>query len=287
MASDRRDWPRQTWRYPLHHNYTFGFGLDMDDAASSKHSTIVPYAFQDNAIVDYETVKVNPENEDFTTRSEPNCAAGSYVPRITVMWQAWAPSTEVDVLQFRTMKINIAMLNRLDAFDKKTGNDIETLLELTHETTDEQTLVLWNATKLYEGHGVNDYHANVAGLTGTQQPEGVAFDIEMFFDAMHYYTNKQMLRAVTQPMKKHFINGALSTDRRQFEKVVNTYSNSMPSICKYMHPYTFFGELFHLNASGSQQQFANIGDTTAVEHLTVIGHVRFNEYNPDWNFARA
>lgn len=287
MASDIRDWPKQTWRYPFVHDVNWGFGLDIDDTSGVKRSTIVPFAFQDNAIVDYELIKVNPQNEDYAQAPKPNCAAGSYIPKVMVSWTAWSPSAEVDVLKFNTMDIHTAMLNRLQAFDKKTGTSTALILELQSETTDEQCFPLWANNKLYEGHQVQDYPAEVPGLTTTQQPEDVAWNMETYFDALHYYTNKEMLRTMTDKMKTHFINGPLSSDRRTFEKVARGFSTHMPSICKYMHPYTFFGKLFTAGTAGTRWQMANDGDVTAVEHLTVMGRTRFNEYNPDFNFARA
>ncbi len=287
MAVSHRDWPRQVWQYPLHHDFPFTFGLDIDDLAATKNSTIVPYMFQDNAIVDYETIKVNPENEDFAVYTKGNTAAGSYIPKLMVSWKAWSSSLEIDVMNFKTMMIHTAMLDRLNAFDKKTGFDIETIIEMTHETTDEQAFPLYNTVKLYEGHHVQDQPAAHPGLTGTQQMEGVAFDMELYFDALHYYTNKEMLRNVTSRMRNHFINGDIAKDRRTFEKVVNSYTNQMQSLCKYQHPYTFCGELFTAPQAGSIWQYAKAGDVTAVEHLHVMGRVRFDEYNPDFNFARA
>ncbi len=283
----KRDWPKLTWRFPRLHRIYFGFGLDMDDVAATKNSTMVPYMFQDNALIDYETIKTNPENADFAIVGNQNTAQGSYVPKVMVSWKAWSPSAEVDVAHLETLRIGTSMLNRLDAFDKKTGNDIETILELTHETTDEQCYPLWNTVKLYEGHHVSDYDGLVPGLTGTQQPEGIAFDPNMVFDANQYYTNKEMLRKVTEKMRHHYINGDLAKDRRTFEKVVSSFSTRIPSLCKYQHPYTFCGEIFHLPQAGAINQFAKTGDVTAVEHVTIQGVIRFAEYNPDFNFSRA
>ncbi len=280
-------WDKRTWAYPrLHRNY-FGFGLDMDDTAATKNSTMVPYMMQDNAIIDYETIKTNPQNEDFAISGSVNVAQGSYIPKLMVSWKAWSPSPEVDVLQFQTLKIGTSMLNRLDAFDKKTGNDIETILELTHETTDEQAYPLWNTVKLYEGHHVMDYAGDIPGLTGTQQPEGIAWDSFMLHDANQYYTNKAMLKKVTGRVKHHRINGPLSSDRRTFEKTASSFSTSIPSLCKFAHPYTFCGEIFSCPQAGQLNQYAKTADVTAVEHLTVQGTIRFAEYNPDFNFSRA
>ncbi len=281
----RRDWPRLTWQYPEIHNFEFGFGLSAEDA--NKASTIVPYIFQDNALVDYELVKTNPENADFAVKAYPNTMAGSYVPKINVSWAMFLKpdDTEISQLKVDTMMIHTAMLNRLDAFDKKTGNDIETILELTHETTDEQCYPLWNGTKLFESGGTYDYHANVPGLTTNQQPEGVAFDKEMFFDAMHYYTNKEMLKTVTDNMRNHTIVEPIVPHGRSivsFQRTMNT-----PSLCKFQHPYTQCSQLFSVPQVGSRSQYHLASETTAIEHLTIKGFVRFYEYNPDFNFARA
>ncbi len=282
---NKKDWPRQTWIYPRIHNYNFGFGLSAENTA--KAHTIVPYLMQDNALIDYETIKTNPENADFATVAYPNSCAGSYIPKITVGWSMFIPTADTEIISVivNTMKLGCAFLNRLDAFDKKTGEDIETILELTHETTDEQAYPLWNGTKLFEGAGTYDYDALVPGLTTDQQPEGVAFDKEKFFDAMHYYTNKQMLKSVTSPMKTHLISEPIVPHGRSIIRFLRTYM--IPPACKFMNPYTFHGELFSVPQVGDRTQLQLAGETTAIEHVTVKGFVRFNEFNPDFNFARA
>ncbi len=283
---DRRDWPRQTWEFPLIHNFEFGFGLSADSA--TKASTIVPYMFQDNALVDYETIKTNPENADFAVTAHGNTMAGSYVPKIMVNWTMFIPAgdTEIVHLKANTMKIHTAMLNRLDAFDKKTGNDIETILELQHETTDEQCYPLYNGTKLFEGSsGVHDMpYPDHPGTTTDGQMEGVAFDKELFFDAKHYYTNKQMLNSVTDQMRDYTISEPIVPHGRS---IVSNTSRMVNPMCKTMNPYTFMGELFHVPQTGSIDQYHIATETTAIEHLTVKGRVRFAEFNPDFNFARA
>ncbi len=282
----KRDWPRKSWIYPRIHNFEFGFGLDADDAAATKNSTIATYLFQDNALIDLETVKTNPENADFAVAAEGNIYAGSYVPRITVHWVAYLRPTDTEIvhLLFNTMPIYTSFLNRLDAFDKKTGETVATILELTSETTDEQCYPLFNNTKLYEGAGTYDMPANHPGLSGTQQPEGVAFDKEMFFDAMHYYTNKQMLKQVAGRMRSHTLSEPIVPHGKS---IITGGTNFIPSIAKAGNPYTFCGELFSVPQAGSRSQYHLGAGVTAVEHLTVKGFVRFNEFNPDFNTARA
>ncbi len=282
---DKGSWPAATWNFPIIHNFEFGFGLSMENVL--KASTIVPYAFQDNAMVDYETIKTNPHNADFAVRAYPNCLQGSYVPEITVGWKAFKPRTDTTVIDmnFNTLKIGTAFLNRLDASDKKTGGTIKTILELQSESTDEQTGPLWNGTKLYEGFGTYDYHANVPFLTGTQQPEGVAFDKELYFDANHYFTNKQMLKSVSSRMRTHYLVEPAAPHGRTLIRGGGTYQ--LNPLCKSMNEYCFHGELFHLPQVGSRTQLHLAADVTDIEHLTIVGFVRFLEYNPDINFARS
>ncbi len=259
----------------------------MSAEDETKNSTIVPYLIQDNALVDYELTKTNPENDDFATVAYPNVMAGSYVPKMLIAWNMFIPTADLEIISLfvNTMMIGISTLNRLDAFDKKTGNDIETLIELTHETTDEQAYPLWANVKLFEGAGTFDYDAKVPGLTGTQQPESVAFDKTTFFKAHHYYTNKEMLKNVTDRMKTYMLSEPIVPHGRSvvtFSRTIN-----VPPMCKTQQPYSFCGELFHVPQVGAIDQIMLAAETTAIEHVTVKGFIKFFEYNPDYNFARA
>ncbi len=289
----KSDWPRLTWKYPRIHNFEFGFGLTADNAVSTRSSTIVPYMYQNNAIIDYEEIKTNPENADFAVVAYGDVCAGSYIPKIQVGWTMFLMPTDTDIVHLKvdTMQIGTSMLNRLDAFDKKTGFDIETILELQHETGDEIAFPLFNGVKLFEGHGVMDYtplggFADI-GLTTSGQAEGVAFDKEQFFDAMHYFTNKEMLKAITSRMRNHTVSEPLVPHGRS----IVSYSRliDVPPMCKFAHPYDFCGELFSVPQIGSRSQYHFISEAgiTETEHLTVKGFVRFNEFNPDFNMARA
>jgi len=284
----KKDWPRLTWKFPRIHNFDFGFGLSAE--ATTKASTIVPYMYQNNAIVDYETIKTNPQNADFSVVAYGDVCAGSYIPNISVVWTAVIPPSDTEIVQLRfdTLDFGVSMLNRLDAFDKKTGDDIETILELQHATDDEITFPLFNGTKIFESGGTYDItplggFADI-GLTIDGQPEGVAFDKELFFDAMHYYTNKEMLKLISQRMRSHIVSEPLVPHGRS---MIMGGQRFVQSLCKFAHPYMMCGELFSVPQVGSRTQYHLAGETTAIEHLMVKGHVRFFEFNPDFNFSRA
>ncbi len=281
----KSDWPKETWQFPLIHEFEIGFGLSAE--ATTKAATIVPYVMQDNALVDYELIKTNPHNADFATVAYPNVCQGSYIPKCTINWTAVIPPSDTEIvhLKFDEMLIATSFLNRLDASDKKTGLDVENLLELTHETTDEQCYPLWNGTKLFESGGTFDYHANVPGLTTNGQPEGVAWDKSTFFKAMHYYTNKEMLKQVTFGLNSHTLSEPLVPHGRSMVSFSRTIE--VPSIAKSGNEYQFLGQLFGVPQVGSRDQYHLAGETTAIEHFMLKGFVKFFEFNPGYNFARA
>ncbi len=278
-------WPKQTWDFPRVHNFNWGFGLTLENAARAH--TIVPYVMQDNAVVDYETIKTNPLNADWSVYAEANCVKGSFVPVIQVGWQAYKPraDTEVIDLMFEEMTLGCAFLNRLDAFDQKTGDTIKSIIEMQDESTDEQAYPLWNGTKLFEGHGVLDAPSLIPGLSTNQQFEGVAWDREKFFDAHNYYSNKNMLKTVTGRLKAHHVVEPAMPHGQTIIRGGGTYS--LPSACKSMNPYTFHGQLFSLPQVGDRTQLHLAADTTPIEHLTITGFCRFFEYNPSFNFAAS
>ncbi len=276
------------WFYPRVHNFEFGFGLSAD--AATKASTIQPWIMMNDSIEDYELIKTNPENDDFAVVNYPDIAAGSVVPRVMVDYSMYIPSfdTQLVHLMCNTMRIHTSMKNRIDAFDKKTGDTTQSILELEGETTDTICYPLYNGTKLFEAGGTFDttYKDGFAdvGLGTDLQPEGVAFVKETFFDARHYYTNKEMLNLMTDRMKSYVISEPLVSGR----SVIHVHYNyATPSLCKFANPYTFCGELFHVPQSGSIDQYHIAAETSAIEHLRVKGRIRFNEFNTDFNFARA
>ncbi len=276
------------WFYPRVHNFEFGFGLSAD--AATKASTIQPWIMMNDSIEDYELIKTNPENDDFAVVNYPDIAAGSVVPRVMVDYSMYIPSSDTQLvhLMCNTMRIHTSMKNRLDAFDKKTGDTTQSILELEGETSDTICYPLYNGTKLFEAGGTFDttYKDGFAdvGLGTDLQPEGVAFVKETFFDARHYYTNKEMLNLMTDRMKSYVISEPLVSGR----SVIHVHYNyATPSLCKFANPYTFCGELFHVPQSGSIDQYHIAAETSAIEHLRVKGRIRFKEFNTDFNFARA
>ncbi len=101
---------------------------------------------------------------------------------------------------------------------------------------------------------------------------------------MHYYTNKQMLKQIAGRMRNHTVSEPIVPHGKS---IITGGMNSVSSLAKSANPYTFCGELFSVPQANSRSQYHLGAEVTAVEHLTVKGFVRFNEYSPDFNFSRA
>ncbi len=162
--------------FPLHHDYEFAFTLHAED--ETKNSTIVPILIQDLAAGTMSSTIVNPRHGSFVVSAEVNCFPESIIPRLNVSYRCSLTKGAIETDAVRSLSLNVmpiytAFLNRLDAEDHRTGTDCENLLELTHETTDEQCFPLWSGVDLTNGSLLP---TKVPGLTASQVIESVAFD---------------------------------------------------------------------------------------------------------------
>ncbi len=255
--------------YPLMHDIEYNFGLSAE--GTTKDTTIVPLMINDISAQVLATTFVNPKHATFEVSNSPNCSPESIMPYMSMSLRASLTKGAIETdfvrsLSFNYMMINTAFLSRLDAIDSKTGFDTETILELTHETTDEQAYPLWTTVDV----GVGNTAANLAGIGGTPL-ESVAFDKEQFFDAMHYFDNRSMLRVMAPSMRT-------VTIKRDYPYVTSGTRPVAP-ICKFKNPYTFAGLLVNVPQTGAIDQYGLITDTTAIDHINFTMKIRF----PEWN----
>ncbi len=266
--------------YPRPHNFSFDFGLSLENVA--KASTYIPLILNDEGLVNPDVVNVNSEHGSFAESDDAYCYKNSIIPKMTVTINAklTLPSIETDKMRsciFNWMPVYVSFLNRLDAKDSKTGVSVEAILELEHETVGKSAYPLWSGTNL-TGAVINT-HASATtplmGLTGDNVIENVVFDKALFYDALQYYTNAPMLRKVIGQMHKVFLN----RDHRY-----NYYSDKFTNpMVKRINEYTFCGILFSVPQSGDPEQITRVGDTTAIDHINIGGHVRYDEWNSEFD----
>ncbi len=260
--------------YPLPHDIEVTFELNGE--AESQNSTIVPIMIQDEALTTPETVMTNPRNSAFAESNDMNVYPGSIIPNIKISIDVYMTkhARETDLIQemiFNWMPIYTSFKPTLEVEDDKTAVQVEDILEMTHEDTDKQAYPLWSGTDLDNATIVPSH---VPGLTASQTLESVAFDSDLFWDAMHYYTNKGMLKKVTGAWRRIKLNKDKYSHYHYFS---NNFTQPM---VKRANKYMSCNILYHLPQGGDIGQTFFPTEVSATSHLRVIQHVRYDEWNP-------
>jgi len=271
---------RQT-EYPLPHSFGQKFVLEAED--ETKNSTYVTLFRATESAVDVENIEVNPRHASFAQDGGTAIHMGSIVPKVNLTIHASMTKLAIETdkmrsIRFTWMPVYISFLNTLEAEDDKTGVQVEDILELVHDVTNKDTTPLFSTVNLSAigsqpfstvpySEVFGDFNLSVDSIL-----ESVAFDEELFFDALQFNTNKGMLSKVIGPRRSVTV-----TRDRPYTYHSNNFT--YPAV-KRGNPYTYCGILFHLPQAGSANQFFEAADTTAIPHLNFGVNVRFNEWNP-------
>jgi len=218
------------------------------------------------------------------------CFQGSIVPRLNLsmianMSKAGRETDKLKNLIFNWMPIYIAFLDDLEAEDSLTSTQIEDILELQHDVTNEDTYPLFSGTDLVVGDALDMSNVNDSneafgdyGLTTALTYESVAFDKLAFWANMRYKTNKGKLAKVCGQMRTVMIGH--DTPYRY------TSNNFTYPTVKRMNPYTFCGILIHLPYAGDGDQVFNANDVTSISHLSIQMQWNFSEWNQNFDQTR-
>ncbi len=269
-------------QYPLHHNFQYLFELSAEH--STKKQTMISLIRSSLAATGSENVEVNPKNAAFVEETGPTIFQDSIIPRMTVSFSAHLTKGAIETdnvrsLTFNWMPIYVAFLDDLEATDKVSGLQIEDILELQHDTTNEDVYPLFDGNDV---DGIITHPLSTVtdsdeafgdfGLTTNSVLEHIAFDKGVYFDARKYYTNKEKLAKVAPRLN----TGTVYRDR-PYRYSSSNYTH--PTV-KRGNPYTFCGILFSVPQVATADQASVVaGDTTAIGHIRIGMNVRYDEWN--------
>lgn len=225
--------------------------------------------------------KANPSNSTFAEGNEPNCYPDSRVNQIYCsmdfrLTKHCTNTDKIEQLYLLAMPIQIVFREQYEAQHRTTAEEVQDILCLQKESTDQQGYPLWTGTKL-DGKSPN-LAANVPGLTGTQGIEHVNFNTNTFYGAIQYYTNAGAIKA--------------ACGKRQMLKITKQKGGSInmkiniPAKNKYQNPYSFFGILLFAFGEGWTKQLTSTGDASTGNHIGVSTITRYLEWNENFDFAR-
>ncbi len=272
--------------HPLPHEFDYNFTLKP--LTTLKQHTMVTFLRTSEQYTGIEAVEVNPSHANFAEETGPGIANGSIIPKLSIDVKVtgsqalWADN-EFGKINCHFMPIYIAFLDTLEAQDTKTDVQVEDILELSHATGTHATSPLYDGndlTGIASPHPLNTVlRAEVFGdygLTASDTLEHVNFDLNVFFDALSYYSNASMLRKTTGKMKTF----SLSRDRT-YHQFSNNFTFPM---VKRGNSYTFCGALCWVDKPGDRGSYGASTDylSTADEiHWRI--HTRYDEWNPDFD----
>jgi hypothetical protein len=248
-------------------------------------TVIIPNHFQDEGLGSPSGYNANRDHASFATAAEPNCYPESKIRnnrdylRIS-MTKSALHTDNLDAIRVGVMVISVAFKEPLDAEDVVTSTQIKDVLELQYETTDRQTYPLWNTKKVYD-KWTNSAHlpANVPGLTTDQGLEYVSFGDELYYNMIHYASNKGMLMSIASGLKWYTL-----TRNKPYRNIPIMNKSRSKAMNEYAGLYT----LVHLPQAGTLHQIPLETDTTSGgKHIECTFVSRKDEWNHYFDMERV
>ncbi len=271
----------ETSDFPLPHNMVQQGGLGID--GTSKNATYFPILLGDRGLVNADLVIANPEHASFAESATPYCYKNSIITDIMVSMKFNMSKVAIETDALRKITVNwlpvyTAFLSRLTAEDSKSTNTTAEILSLESEAVGKSVYPIWSAVNLDHGLAIG-IHANATtalmGRTTDGVQESISFNTNTFFDAMHYYTNRNMLKKMVGKNTRTVIkrdHGYTYYNKR--------FGNS---IAKRINDYTFCGILVYADKSGKYGQTCLATDTTDINHIDMSCIIRYNEWNSEFD----
>ncbi len=266
--------------YAQPHNIGTSFDFELDDATLD--TTIVPFAFYDEGMGTPTALETHPENAAFAQiATQANCFINSRINIVLANLRFTMTSKALDEnlpsIRMAIMPIHMAFIDDYTAIDELSTAEVQDVLEMQTESTDNQGGPLYvAATDLPEGTASSALYATTTPFLDTDTGlEAVAFDPGIYYNMLHFMTNSGKLKA-TQGGLRWFTLDANHPSRSFDIRIV-------PKV-KRMNKFTYFGCLIHVPIHSSLEQNLNTGDiTAATRYVTVNTRCRYSEWNLDFN----
>ncbi len=254
------------------------------ETAVVNQTTIYPICMYDEGLGAPSAYEAHPENAAFVEAAEPNCFPDSKVDVVLAqlqfsMTKGALVTDALDAIKVGYMPIMTSFINDYTAIDELSSTEVQDVLELQTEATDRQGFPLYNAVDMPDKFGttVANLPTNVPGLDTGQSIEGVAFNHEEFYDALHFMTIAEKLKVCQRGLKWMILT------RDHPVKKVNL---RLARKNKFMNPFNFFGVLVTVPAVDTRFQIPIAASTTNINHVDVEVHYRYNEWNQDFNMRK-
>jgi len=270
--------------YAQPHQLATQFAFELDD--ETLNTTIVPIAFYDEGMGAPTSLETHPENANFAVIAhQANCFINSRINLTMSNLRFNITSKFLDenlpAVRCSFMPIHMAFIDDYTAIDELSALEVQDVLEMQTESTDNQGGPLYvAATDLaVPTAGASTLATTTPFLDTTTSLEAVAFSQTNFYDMLHFMTNSGKLKVAQSGLKWFTLSAQRPT--ASFDIQIN------PKV-KRMNKFTYFGVMIHIPVSGSREQYVAAGDiTAATQYVNCTVRSRYSEWNQDFNSRKV
>ncbi len=274
----------KTEHYAQPHDMLNAFAFELDDATLD--STIYPFAFYDEGMGAPTALETHPENAAFVVVSDQaNCFINSrinlVIANIRFNLTSFFFDHNIPAVRLAFMPIHMAFIDDYTAIDELSTLEVQDVLEMQTESTDNQGGPLYvAATDLPERTASDALLATTTPFLDTDTGlEAVAFSSPQFYDMMHFMTNSGKLKAAS---------GGLHWTVLDANHPVKDFDIRIVPKVKRMNKFTYFGLLVHCPINTANDQIAKAGDiTAATQYVDCTVRCRYSEWNLDFNSRKV
>ncbi len=272
---------------PLPHLFEYNVGLRIN--SSGLQSFISSYIRTHKDTNDPTTIEVNSRNANFLVDTGSLICEDSIVQKMHIVKTYTMGLLMLDTDKIRHVKVFHSMYGGVfsDSWspeDEKTSLAVEDILELTD---DEATNM--DVTPKFAGANFVSYTNHpVSNVTKTEVfgdlnlsvnlvPEGVAFDLDTYFNSKRFYTNGGKVQAASP-----FIGATTLTHQKPF--YTTSYTKFIKQHLRFGRRDLYIGELHHLPQYDASAQITDPFDApSASSQVTMKVICSYNEWNEDFN----
>ncbi len=275
---------RKVEMYGQPHEIRKEVSFELDDATLD--TTIMPIAFYDEGLGTPTAQETHPENAAFVVPAgRANCFINSRINLVEVSIRFSMTSKAIDdnlpAIRCAFMPIHMAFIDDYTAIDELSTLEIQDVLEMQTESTDNQGGPLYVAAKdLPTGTaGISVYDTLTPFLDTTTSLEAVAFDPLVYYNMLHFMTNSGKLKAVQSGLKWFYLTP---------QRPVRDFKIMIRPKVKRMNKFTYFGVLIHVPSHLNLDQSLHTLDVTAATmYVNVNERTRYTEWNQDFNSRKV
>ncbi len=265
--------------YGQPHDLRYACAFEFDD--ETLNSTILPIAFYDEGLGSPTALETHPENAAFAVVvNQANCFINSRINIVLAELRLSITSKFIDdnlpAIKIAFMPIHMAFIDDYTAIDELSTLEVQDVLEMQTESTDNQGGPLYvAATDLPETVAGNAVlNANTPFLDTDAGLEAVAFTTGQYYDMLHFMTNSGKLKAT---------QGGLNWTILDANHPTKTFAINIVPKVKRMNKFAYFGVLVHAPISTADDQIVHAGDiTAATQYVEAQMRARYTEWNQDF-----